>query len=270
MAKLRLETTNAVSRTLLIPLWARALEQRERHPILVDPVAAAVVDAIDYDWNGIRLARGDLVQMVVRAREFDRFVRDFLSRHPGACVVQLGAGLDSRFQRVDDGSVRWFDLDLPEVVALRRRLIPESERSRCLAGSVTEPQWMEDVVRPAGSPILFVAEALLPYLEAGQVRELVVRLLKTFPGAELVTDMCTPLALRIDNLHLLVVGSRARMHWSERDPHDVEAWGPGIRLAESFGYFEDPEPRMGLPSWFRRVPWLRRATTIQRYVLGSS
>lgn len=270
MAKLRLETANPVSTTLLIPLWARAREQQEPAPLVVDPWAAAMVSRIDFDWTKIRLSRGDLVQCVVRLREFDRFVRDFLERHPAAIVVQLGSGLDARFQRVDNGQVVWFDLDLPEVMALRRQLLPESERDRYLASSILDASWMDEVERPEGSAILFVAEAVLPYLEQAQVREAVLGLQRRFPGAELVTDVCTPFAVWTDNLQLAVAGSRARMHWAVRDPHELESWGAGIRLVESFSYFDDPPPRMGLPSWFGRVGLITRASTIQRYELGAS
>ncbi len=269
MAKLRLETASAVSKTLLIPLWARALEQKEPVPLVVDPLAEAMVSRIDFDWKRIRLSRGDLAQCVVRLREFDRFVRDFLERHPAATVVQLGSGLDARFQRVDNGHVLWFDLDLPDVISLRRQLVPESERDRYLAASILEPGWMDEVVRPQGPAILFVAEAVLPYLEPEQVKEAVIGLQRRFPGAELVTDVCTPFGLWTDNLQLLVAGSAARMHWAVRDPHELEAWSPGISLLESFSYFDDPDPRMGLPSWFRRVALITKASAIQRYELGA-
>lgn len=269
MATLRLETANAVSKTLLIPLWARAVEQRETEPLVIDPVAAAMVSRIDYDWKKIRLSRGDLVQCVVRAREFDRLVRDFLQRHPTSTVVQLGSGLDARFQRVDNGHVRWFDLDLPDVIALRRQLLPESPRDRYLAASVLESGWMDEIVPPDGSAILFVAEAVLPYLEQAQVKALVVGLQRRFPGAELVTDVCTRFAVRTDNLQLIAAGSRARMHWEVRDPRELETWSRGIRLVESFSYFNDPHPRMGIPSWFGRVALFAKASTIQRFELGA-
>lgn len=227
------------------------------------------VEQIDYDWRRIRLSRGDLVQCVVRLREFDRFVRGFLVRHPAATVVHLGCGLDARFQRVDNGQVRWFDLDLPDVIALRRRLLPEADRNRYVAGSAFDPGWMDQLAAADGDSVLVVAEAVLPYFEEAHVRDLIVALRRRFLGAELVTDVCTPLAARLDNLHLLVTGSKARMRWAVRDPRELEAWGPGIRLVESFSYFDDPEPRMGLPSWFGRFPLLNRATSIQRYQLGA-
>ena len=269
VAKLTLAGADPVSGTLLIPLWARAREQDEPQPLVRDPLARAMVDRIDYDWRRIRLSRGDLVQMVVRLREFDRFVRDFLKRHPAATVVHLGCGLDARFQRVDNGQVRWFDLDLPDVIALRRALLPESERDHYLACSAFEPGWMDDVGLRDGDHTLFVAEAVLPYFDQAQVKKLVVTLRTRFPGSELVTDTFTPFAVRVDNLHLLFTGSAARMRWAVRDPRDLEAWSPGIRLAESFCYFDDPEPRMGLPSWFGRIPLLSQSTGIRRYQLGN-
>lgn len=109
-----------VAQTLLIPLWARVVEQHESSPLLEDPLAARLVEGIDADWDRIGLSRGDLAQIVVRARQFDRFTRDFLTREPVATVVHIGCGLDTRFQRVDNGSVRWYDLDLPAVIDQRR------------------------------------------------------------------------------------------------------------------------------------------------------
>jgi O-methyltransferase involved in polyketide biosynthesis len=269
VAKLILQGADPVTQTLLIPLWARAVEQREPAPLVVDRVAMSMVEQIDYDWRRIRLSRGDLVQCVVRLREFDRFVRDFLVRHPAGMVVHLGCGLDARFQRVDNGRVRWFDLDLPEVIALRRRLLPETDRNRSVAGSAFDPDWMDRLAVADGDSMLIVAEAVLPYFEEAHVQDLIVALRRRFPGAEVVTDMCTPVAVRIDNLHLVVTRSKARIRWAVRDPRELEAWSPGIRLLESFSYFDDPEPRMGLPSWFGLIPILNRATSIQRYQLGT-
>ncbi|MBA3021727.1 class I SAM-dependent methyltransferase [Propionicimonas sp.] len=270
MAKLTIDMTDPVSQTLLIPLWARAIEQREPEPLVPDPVASTMVDRIDYDWRRVRLGRGDLVQCVVRLREFDRFVLDFLRRHPAGTVVHLGCGLDARFQRVDNGQVRWFDLDLPQVVDLRRRLLPESDRDRYLAYSAFDTSWMAELDHDESDQVLFVAEAMLLYFDEAQVKDLILALQNRFPGAELVCDVCTPLAQRIDNLHLLFMRSAARIRWAVRDPKDVETWSPGIRLVESFSYFDDPEPRMGFPSWLVRFPPLSQATSIQRYQLGAT
>lgn len=257
-----------VAQTLLIPLWARAVEQREVSPLLHDPLSSQVVAAIDADWSRIRLSRGDLAQIVVRAREFDRFARDFLARDPAATVVHIGCGLDTRFQRVDNSSVRWYDLDLPAVIDLRRSLVPESARDHYLDTSVFDLAWLDDIAVEAGSTVMFMAEAVLPYLEPHQVRALVRELWDRFPGAELVTDTHTPHAVRMENLHLAAIRSQARMRWSVRDPRELESWAAGIALVESFSYFDDIEPRMGIPAWVAHIPVISHATGIHRYLLG--
>lgn len=247
-----------------------AVEQREVSPLLHDPLSSQMVAGIDADWSRIGLSRGDLVQIVARAREFDRFARDVLARDPAATVVHIGCGLDTRFQRVDNSSVRWYDLDLPAVIDLRRRLVPESARDHYLATSVFDPAWMDDIVVEPGSTAMFVAEAVLPYFEPHQVRALVRRLRDRFPGSELVTDTHTPHAVRMENLHLAAIRSQARMRWSVRDPRELESWAAGIELVESFSYFDDIEPRMGIPAWFAHIPVISHATGIQRYVLGDT
>ncbi len=286
MSKVKLEGSNAVSETLLIPLYARAIEQRQAQPLVRDPLAAALMERIDYDWRRIKFAGPDLAANVVRLREFDRFARDFLDKHsrptpagrdsttsqPHATVVHIGCGLDTRFQRLAERNrqVRWFDLDLPDVIALRKQLLPESERNRYLACSAFEPAWMDLVDAPGAGPFLFVAEAVLIYFEEAQVKDLLVRMQRRFPGAELVTDGATPLTVRLDNLHLIFTGSAARVRWGLKDPRDVENWSPGIRLLESFYYFDRPEPRMGLPAWFRHIPGVSKGSGIYRYRLGEA
>lgn len=266
--KLTPEFSDSVSETLLIPLWARALEQQEAEPLVVDPIAAEIAARLDYDWNRIRLSRNDLAQCVVRLREFDRFAREFMARNPSATVVHLGCGLDTRFQRVDDGAVRWFDLDLPDVIALREQLVPETERDRYLRYSAFDERWM-DAVGGGDGAFLFIAEAMLVYFDERQVRGLFLALQERFSGAEVVTDTFTPLMIGIDNLHLVITRSAARLRWGLRDPADVEGWNPGIRLEESFSYFDDPEPRMGFPSWISHVRAITEGTGIRRYRLDA-
>lgn len=268
MTKFRLEGADAVSETLMIPLHARALEQRQPQPLVRDPIAAEIVERIDYPWHRIRVNRHDLAAMMVRLREFDRMARAFLAEHPAATVVHIGCGLDARFQRVDNGLVRWFDLDLPDVIALRKQVLPESRRDRYVACSVFDAAWM-DVVDAAGAgPFLFLAEAVLTYFDESQVKNLVVALQRRFPGAELVTDGATPLTVRLDNWHLAFTRSAARIRWGLKDPRDVEAWSRGIRLLESFYYFDQPEPRLGLLRWWRHVPAIARGSGIHHYRLN--
>ena len=113
-------------------------------------------------------------------------VRRFLAASPGGMVVALGEGLETGFWRVDDGAVRWLSVDLPEMIDLRRRLLPDSPRRQDVAASATDPRWMDEVDASRG--VLVTAQGLLMYLEPAEVRALLLAAARRFPGAPFVFD----------------------------------------------------------------------------------
>ncbi len=117
----------AVQQTLFVPLAARAAETQRKHPVLRDPKAAEMVRSIDYDAAKYGRGAGGFVT-VLRTAILDFWVRSFLAAHPAATVVEIGTGLNTRFERVDNGQVHWFDLDLPDTIELRRNFFADTER----------------------------------------------------------------------------------------------------------------------------------------------
>lgn len=267
------ETTHinlgGVSKTLLIPLYIRAKETQRPDALLRDEKAAVMVKQVDYDFSKIKLQGHDEVALILRLREFDRFARDFLANHPNSTVVHIGCGLDTRFERADNGCVEWYDLDLPDVIELRRKLIrEEGERHHLLSSSVFDYAWMDAVKEKRQRPFLIIAEGVFPYFEEAQIKALVLRLLKYFPGAELVCDAHTPFVIWTDNLQLVFSKISARLHWGLKHGKDVEHWGEGISLLEEWFYFGTDEPRVSAYRWMRRIPLMEKSTGIFHYRLG--
>ena len=130
-----------VQETALVPLYARALESRRKRPILEDPKAVEIVDSIEWDFRRFGQRRR-VVGCSLRSAMFDVWVRDFVLRHPEGTVVEIGAGLNTRFERLDNGSIHWYDLELPDMVELRRRYFSDSERRVTLAASVLDRDWI--------------------------------------------------------------------------------------------------------------------------------
>jgi O-methyltransferase involved in polyketide biosynthesis len=153
-----------VPETLLWTLYHRAVEARRPDAVLHDPMAVELVDRIDFPFRE-RFGTGeDFSQwQALRARCFDDALRRFIAAHPTGTVVALGAGLETQFWRVDDGSVRWLTVDLPKVIGLRQRLLPKSDRLRTVGTSALDPSWMDEVDDYAG--VLITAQGLLMYLE---------------------------------------------------------------------------------------------------------
>jgi O-methyltransferase involved in polyketide biosynthesis len=263
-----------VSETLLMTLYIRAMESQRPDALIKDEKAMALVTNMSYDFDRIRQVKmddDDKVGVILRNLEFDHYARSFLARHPDAAVVHIGCGLDSRFERVDDGKVEWYDLDLPEVIEQRRKFIgDEGERYHLLAGSAFDSAWLDKVSAHRQRPFLFLAEGVLMYFEEAQVKSLVLMLRDQFPGAELVFDAFSPFLVRANNLRMAISKFGVRYRWGLGRGQELESWGDGIRLLDEWGYFDRPEPRLDHIRWMRHIPLLARVMRVYHFQLGKT
>jgi len=270
------ETTNlnlsGVAETLLITLYIRAMESQRPDALIKDEKAVALVTQMSYDFSRIeqiKMDEGDKVALILRNREFDRYARDFLARHPEAVVVHIGCGLDSRFERVDNGMADWYDLDLPEVIDIRRKYIGgEGGRYHLLDCSVFDSAWLKTVSVHRPRPFLFLAEGVFMYFKEAQVKSLVLTLMEHFSGAELVFDAYSPFLVRANNLRLSFTKFGARYHWGLKRGNDLESWSPGICLLDQWGYFDRSEPRLAHMRWMRHIPLFANVLRIYHYQIG--
>ncbi len=270
------DTTNldlsGVAETLLMTLYIRSLESQRPDALIHDERAVALVARMSDDFDRVKqvhMDEDDKVTVILRNLEFDRYARDFLAHHPESLVVHIGCGLDSRFERVDDGQVAWYDLDLPEVIEVRRRLLgDETQRYRLLACSVLEDAWLEAVKAHSGRPFLFLAETVLVYFTEVQVKSLVLTLRDHFPGAELVFDGWRPFEVWLGNRYLAPSKFAGRMLWGFWRGQELEGWGDGIHLLDEWGFFDQPEPRMDRFRWMAPLFRLFKPMRLFHFQLG--
>ncbi|MFJ8623037.1 class I SAM-dependent methyltransferase [Kitasatospora sp. NPDC093550] len=177
----------AVPETALWTLWHRALEARRPDTVLHDPKAVELVERIDFPFAQRFGTNGLQAQLqALRVACFDREVADFLAREPRGTVVCLGEGLETQYWRVDNGRAHWLSVDLPDMVALRGKLLPPGPRQRYLAADATELGWAEEVDRDRA--VLVSAQGLLMYLPPDRVKSLIAGCAERFPGGSLVLD----------------------------------------------------------------------------------
>jgi O-methyltransferase involved in polyketide biosynthesis len=270
------ETTNqdlsGVAETYLAPLYWKAMESQRPDAMIKDEKAVALVTQMSLDFSRVRqIKMNELLRAmrIIFTREMDRYARDFLSHHTDAVVVHIGCGLDSRFERVDNGQVEWFDLDLPEVIELRRKFIgDEHERYHLLGCSVLEDAWLEAVKVYAPRPFLFLAETVFVYFTEAQVKSLVLALRDHFPGAELVFDAFSPIMRWGHNIRVTRTGVGAYLHWALKHAQDLEQWSDGIHLLDERFPFQYPEPRMRRSLQMRLFPFLATAIGVFHYHLS--
>ena len=185
---------NTVQETLIIPLFGR-LVCSERFPQLFsDPEARRICDSLDYDFEEKRKKMESPVGLFgaleVAQRQYDLRceVEAYLKEHPKAAVVNLGCGLDDTFSKVDNGLCRGWNLDLPDVIAVRNDLLPAGEREQNIACDLNDFAWMDLIGNSNGT--VFFAAGVFYYFRTEEVKKLFTAMAERFPGAVLVFDSC--------------------------------------------------------------------------------
>lgn len=247
-----------ISETLMIPLWCRAIETQRRRAILRDPRAQEIVAQLDYDFERRFAAQRDLAfRACLRTVMIDRWAQEFLRMHPGGTVVEIGTGLNTRFERIDNGALRWFDVDLPDSMALRRRFFADTPRRTMVEGAFGAADWLARL-DPAKGPFLFIAEAVLVYLSEATVRRGLEAIAAAFPGSQCVFDTVTRAAISSQPRPLMET-YRAPFVWGCDDPAEIEGWGGHRRLDSTTMYDLPAELRRRVPLRHRlALPYLRK------------
>ncbi len=161
-----------VQTTALIPLAVKANETQRKNARIKDPMAVEIIKALNIDT-----ARYDKFMshegVIARTIMLDRQLKGIIQKHPDTVVVNVGAGFDNRFSRMDNGKILWFDLDLPDAIAARKKAFPERDRVTMIAGNALEDDWCEPVqqsLRGRKAKPVFLAEGLFMYLTLEQIR----------------------------------------------------------------------------------------------------
>jgi O-methyltransferase involved in polyketide biosynthesis len=245
MQRLQADDLTGVSETLLIPLHYRVEESRADSSSYKDAVAERFHDAIAYEWEKFQGTALQRPAIAARTAILDDQVKAFIARNPNALIVNLGAGLDTRFHRLDNGKIEWIELDLPAVIAFRQKLTePTNPRHIFLSVSVFDKdRWIPQVKRHARSPILFVAEGLFPYFTEQQHIEIFGWLADNFPGQEMLFQTSAPSAIRgfVQHSDLAKLRSNVDIQWGLEESADVSLLNPKVQFISEFPLLTEHE-----------------------------
>lgn len=189
------EKIGGVAETMLQTLYARAKESNKPNHKIYDAKAIEIVQKMDYDFG---LADKDIAMssgVVARTIVLDRMVRDFIQAHPDTTVLNIACGMDTRFYRVDNGRIRWYNLDLPVTMGVRKRYIEEDERVTLIEASAMEEAWA-DKIETGSEPVLVIVEGLTMYLEKEDVKQILTIIDHRFSRATIYMEILNPKFVR--------------------------------------------------------------------------
>jgi O-methyltransferase involved in polyketide biosynthesis len=226
--------------TYLATLYGKALDNRSENPILGDKFADEVVRHIDFDFEKLKVPKGGEITLPVRAKHLDQWTGEFLAANPVSTVLHLGCGLDSRVFRIDPpATVRWYDVDMPDVIELRRCLYPERHDYTMIGSSVTDPHWLDRI--PADRPVLVVAEGMVQYLSEKEGIVLFNRITERFPSGELIFDAYSRLTTRLISLLPTAREAHVSLPWGINNPRELEKQVLRLKLVTGVSFLFMPE-----------------------------
>lgn len=244
MDKVHIEK-NTVQETLVIPLYARKLCSEQFPGMFRDEKAMELMGRLDYDFSRMEKKSHSLVQrfgaleVAMRQNDLAIEVRDYLKEHPKAAVVNLGCGLDQTGENCDNGQCEIYNVDLPDVIALRAQLLPEKPRVHNIAADLKDTAWFEKIDGAQGA--VFFAAGVFYYFRKHEVKALVHKMARHFPGGTLVFD---------------TAGKRAVAMM-------IKTWVKqmGIEEVDAFFHVGDIEKDV--------IPWMKKSKVTSRgYMLG--
>ena len=255
MTKTKVEL-GSVQETLLLTLWARAVEAAKADPILKDAKSLEIMRQIDYDFSKLAKSKGSQVAVCLRGLIHDDWVKSFLWENPRGAVVEIGCGLNTRFERLDNGQVQWFDLDMPDAMAARQTYFQENPRRTFIASSVLDRGWV-DAIKPLNpGPIMFVAEGVLMYFTEAQVKQVLMLLADNFPGCYFVFDSMSPFMVKNQKHHDAIKHYSAQFQWGIKDSRDIATWDARFQVTDIKFLRDSPQQYYQRMSLFNRSLFL--------------
>lgn len=245
-------TLSGVPETMLQTLYARARESQGRG-VIQDKKAEELIARLDYDFT---LAEKDTAMrsgVIARTLVLDQLVGDWLRQHPGAVVVNIACGLDTRCCRMS-GYAHWYNLDLPETMAVRQRLLPESGAVTQIAMSAMD-DW-GGRIEERGDHALVIIEGLTMYLSEADVRQIFSVIAGRFRGAEVLVETMNSMVVKHFK-EKSIEGSKAKFTWGVKDGRALAALLPGFRYAGEHGLTEGMAAFIPVYKLLDRIPLVR-------------
>jgi methyltransferase (TIGR00027 family) len=277
-----MDTLNAVSETALITLKSRVQEAEKDEPVIRDEVAqeclAKIRPLLPLETQN-RVLNRNLPEtltrhIALRVRKYDSYAKSFIAENQAGLVVSLGCGFDTRYWRASENAWNYIEVDLPEVIEAKKKVLGDRLTYRTIGCSVLEEGWIEEIRSLQTENILFLAEGLLMYLPPADVVGLFNKLAKSFSKSEIVFEVVNKKyttglwkkSVEAKMKRNLGSAAGASYQFGVREANEVEVYNPAIKVVEEWSYFEDEDIRPKFLRLFRhfklmtRTQWTIKAT----------
>lgn len=253
---------NGVAETMLQTIYARAQYSKQKKHIFYDEKAIEIVEHMDYDFSLAGKDKAMKNGTIARTFVFDELVSDFITKHPEAVIVNIACGLDTRYYRLDNGKITWYNLDLPETIKVRKQYFEENDRVSMIGMSVLNPKWAAQVTKRG--TMLFIIEGLTMYLSAEDVKTMLEIIRNHFDNAYILMETTSPLWVKNESIEKSIAATGAKFTWGANSFDELGNIATGFEKIKDDNILRGMEKMLPIT---KLVDWLPVAKKITQKIL---
>ncbi len=244
-----------VEKTMLLTLFAKAKHSQEKNHQFYDSKAIEVIKKVDYDFS--KAEKDRLMQMgtIARTIVLDEMVGDYIKEHPDCTIVNIASGMDTRFNRLDNGRINWYNVDLESSVNYRLKYIEDADRVKTLAYSAMDPGWAEEIrIR---KDVLFIVEGLTMYLNQKDVADIINIIEANFDKCTIFMEIMPPISVK-NTKEESVEDTNAKFIWGVEKGHELTKFNHNLKWIKDVNLFDGVnvyKPHYRIVTW---LPILRK------------
>ena len=244
--------------TMLQSFYARAKYSRKKNAKFYDAKAIELVEKIDYDFSKAEKDSTMSNGVIARTIVFDELVKDFINKNPDCTVVNIACGLDTRFYRMDNGRITWYNIDLPETIEVRDAIYHESGRVSTIGISATDPDWADKVTKRG--KMLFIIEGLSMYLTSDENAQMLSIIRDKFDNATVLMECLAKKWVNKEHTEKSIQDTGAKFVFGADTFDDLGKAADGFRCIKNDNIIRGMTEIMPILKPFRNLPLIKKVT----------
>lgn len=252
---------SGVPETMLQTLYARAKESQKENHKIYDQKAIDIISKLNYDFS---LADKDMTMslgVIARTIVLDKMVKEYIQKHEQSTIINIACGLDTRFYRVDNGKIRWYNLDLPMTINVRKKFLKEDGRVSMIAKSAMDESWKDDIEN-FQQPILFIIEGLTMYLSQEDVQK-IFSIIHSFDQVTVFVETMSPFIVKTVK-EKSIEQSQAKFSWGIQNGQRL------VTIIKGFQHIKDVSLVEGMKqiySIYKIIGWIPLVKNISNKII---
>lgn len=242
MSTINTEILKGVEKTMLLPLWGRYTESKKKNGLIQDMKCIEVVESMGIDFSNIEKEQHPLSRLawIARAWNSDHEINNLMCKDQEYTVICLGCGLDTAYFRLKRNNIHWYDMDLPNVMEIRKKLLGISESITVISESILESSSYETI--EVKGKLIVLALGILYYFTESEIKIILNNIASLSDDILMIMDYFSEKGVIVSNKMVLQNNQETKMIWYANNPEDIVSLHPGIQLVESYPMFHKINP----------------------------